>query len=337
MTDPGISSDTVAFGVGGGAPFSFCGVDYDEIWLTDDGFVVFDAVTNYDGEPWVPQALPDPQAPNNLLAMLWQDMAIVYDEATNRCVTVVEVDGTGPGSALVIEYDDVQLVEDPQSTYDVQLVAFRGQDDTPGNYEFYVAYGDVTGPVGGPLTVGTENADGTSGQALVNSDSGEGIVAEDSVVCFEYTGASLAPVTISYEVTVDEEGLSNGDVLTNEATHITDNPGAQPVTVGVGVTIEGVVEQPTEESTVTPTEEPTDGAGPPADGAGPAGPAGPAGRGPSPHRCGDRTPRRRRVGPGRSRRGSDADAKADRVAGLHHDRRRPACGGGRRGLLVTPR
>lgn len=107
--------------------------------------------------------------------------------------------------------------------------------------------------------MGTENADGTSGQALVNADSGEGIVAEDNVVCFEYTGASLAPVTISYEVTVDDEGLSDGDVLTNEATHITDNPGAQPVTVGVGVTI--VVEQATEEP--TPTEEPTDGAGKP--------------------------------------------------------------------------
>jgi len=117
--------------------------------------------------------------------------------------------------------------------------------------------------------VGTENADGTSGQALVNADSGEGIVAEDNVVCFEYTGASLAPVTISYEVTVDDEGLSDGDVLTNEATHITDNPGAQPVTVGVGVTI--VVEQATEEPTPTeepseeptPTDEPTDGAGKP--------------------------------------------------------------------------
>src|SRR5690606_8647481 len=198
-----------------------------------------------------------------------QDMEIVYDEATNRGVTVLEAGGTGEGSAIVIDYNDVQLRGDPESTYDLQLIAFRGRDDTPGNYELYVAYGNVTAPVGGPLTVGTENADGTSGQALVNADSGEGIVAEDNVVCFEYTGASLAPVTISYEVTVDDEGLSDGDVLTNEATHITDNPGAQPVTVGVGVTI--VVEQATEEPTPTeepseeptPTDEPTAGAGKP--------------------------------------------------------------------------
>src|SRR5690606_37603195 len=196
LTDPEISGDTVAFSVGAGAPFNFYGVDYDEIWLTDDGYVLFDAETNYDGEPWVPQALPDPQPPNNLLAMLWQDLEIVYDEATNRGVTVLEAGGTDEGSAIVVDYNDVQLFEDPESTYDLQLIAFRGQDDTPGSYEFYVAYGDVTGPVDGLLTIGTENADGTSGQALVNADSGEGIVAEDNVVCFDYTGAPLAPVTI---------------------------------------------------------------------------------------------------------------------------------------------
>ncbi|WP_324651602.1 S8 family serine peptidase [Georgenia sp. H159] len=273
MTDPEIVGDTVAYGVGAGAPFSFYGVDYDEIWLTDDGFVVFDAATNYDGEPWAPQTLPDPQPPNNVLAMLWQDMEIVHDEATNRGVTIVEAGGTEAGSALVIEYDDVQLYEVPGSTYDVQLIAFRGQDDAEGNYEFYVAYDNIIGPVDGPLTVGTENVDGTSGQALVNHDSGEGIVADGNVVCFDYTGASFDPVTIRYEVTIDDEGLSNGDVLTNEATHVTDNPGARPVTVGVGVTIEGVVEQPTEEPTETPTEEPT--AGPtdePSDGPTPSGP-----------------------------------------------------------------
>lgn len=256
LAHPEIAGDTVAFNVGAGAPFSFYGVDYDGMWLTDDGFVVFDAATHYDGEPWVPQTLPDPQAPNNLLAMLWQDMEIVYDEATNRGVTVVEGE-TEAGGLIVVEYDDIQLVEDPESTYDVQLVAFRGQDDTEGSYEFYVAYDNVTGPVDGPLTVGTENADGSSGQTLVNHDSGEGVVADGNVVCFDYAGASFAPVTVRYEVTVDDDGsLSDGDVLTNEATHVTDNPGAQPVTVGVDVTIDGV-EQPTEEPTAGPTAEPT--------------------------------------------------------------------------------
>src|SRR5690606_4058529 len=76
VTDPEIFGDSAAFGVGGGAPFSFYGVDYDELWLTDDGFVLFDAESHFDGDTGVPQVLPDPQAPNNLLAMLWQDMEI---------------------------------------------------------------------------------------------------------------------------------------------------------------------------------------------------------------------------------------------------------------------
>src|SRR5690606_38861396 len=60
-----------------------------------------------------------------------------------------------------------------------------------------------------------------------------------------------------YAVTVGDDGsLSDGDVLTNQATHVTDNPGAQPVTVALDVTIDGV-EQPTEEPTAVPTAEPT--------------------------------------------------------------------------------
>ncbi|MFC4555149.1 S8 family serine peptidase [Georgenia faecalis] len=253
-TDAGISGDTKAFTVSSPAPFSFYGVDYNAITLTDDGFVVFDVMTHYAGTPWVPQALPSPAAPNNLLAMLWQDMEIVYDAATNRGVTLVNLGGTVPGSALVIEYDDVQLLDDPESTYDVELFAFRGQDDTPGAYEFYVAYDNVSGPVDGPLTIGAEDATGTAGQALVNGASGEGVVADDSVVCFDYQGVSFDPVTITYQATVDDEGLANGDVLTNEVTHVTDNPGAQPVTVGVDVTVEGVV-APTPVVTVERTQD----------------------------------------------------------------------------------
>ncbi|MDD9205574.1 hypothetical protein PU560_03715, partial [Georgenia sp. 10Sc9-8] len=237
-TDPTVSGDTVAFTVASATPFSFYGIDYSAITLTDDGFVTFDSAANYGGSPWEPQAVPDPAQPNNLLAMLWQDMEIVHDGAANKGVTMVDLGGTEAGSALVIEYDDLQLYDTPESTYDVQLFAFRGQDDSPGAYEFYVAYDNVSGPVDGPLTIGAENAPGTSGQALVNNASGAGVVADDNVVCFDYTGASLDPVTITYQATVDSEGVTAGDVLTNEVSHVTDNPGAQVVTTGTDVTVD---------------------------------------------------------------------------------------------------
>lgn len=240
--DPGIAGDSRVWTVSSPtAPFSFYGVDYPGISLTDDGFVVFDAAANWSGgTPWTPQAVPDPELPNNLLAMLWQDMEVVADPAAGRGVTLVNFGGTGAGSALAIEYDDVQLYGDPESTYDMELFAFRGQDDTPGAPEFVVAYDNVAGPLAGPLTIGTENAAGTDGQALVNNGSAEGVVANDVVVCFDYVGPTFEPVTITYQVTVDE-GVADGDVLTNAATHVTDDPGARPVTTGVDVTVEGVV------------------------------------------------------------------------------------------------
>lgn len=242
LTQPGIEGDTVAYTVSSASPFSFYGVDYDAVSFTDDGFVVFDAATNYGGTPFTPQALPDPALPDNVLGMLWQDMEIVYDEATNKGISLVNFGGTGSGSALLIEYDDVQLFDDPASTYDVEIFAIRGQDDAPGAYEFYVAYDNVAGSVEGPLTIGAENVGGTSGQALVNNGSAAGVVEDDGFVCFDYQGPAFDPVTISYQVTLDDEGLTDGDVLTNAATHVTDNPGAQPETVSVDVTVEGAGE-----------------------------------------------------------------------------------------------
>jgi uncharacterized repeat protein (TIGR01451 family) len=78
--DPDISGDTSAWGWSAGTiPFNFYGDDYSAIYVTDDGFAIFDPVNTWvpSPEPWTNQAIPDVELPNALAAILWQDMEVV--------------------------------------------------------------------------------------------------------------------------------------------------------------------------------------------------------------------------------------------------------------------
>jgi len=177
FANAGITGDTKVWTLTPGAvPYNFYGVEYPAISFTDDGFAIFDYANNYGGSPWTNQDIPDPAKPNNLAAMLWQDMEIVYDQATNKGVSLASA-----GADLhIIEYDDVQIYEDPTTTYDFEIVHNHVVDDTPGIYEFVFAYDNINGPLDG-ATIGTENSDGTAAtQYAYNSAS----FADGHMVCF---------------------------------------------------------------------------------------------------------------------------------------------------------
>ncbi|TDE15825.1 S8 family serine peptidase [Jiangella asiatica] len=250
--DPDISGDGVAYTVDFGSTFGFYDRPYTALGFTDDGFLIYDPAANYGGDPGTPQQLPDSARPNNLAAMLWQDMQIRYDGPSNTGVTLASA---GQGALGIIEYDDLRLAgDDPgaQGTYDVQAFAFRGSND------LVFAYDNLTGPLAGPITIGTENASGTTAASLVSAGSAAGVIADDTVVCATYAGPDLDPVEISYQVTVDGD-VTDGQVLTNEVVHVTDNPGAQEVTTSVDVTASVAAAVVTVEATADAVEPATDG------------------------------------------------------------------------------
>ena len=72
-----ISGDTVAYtAFSSGNPVNFYGSDNTGVFFTDDGFAGFNVSANWSTvpSPWINQDLPDPVAPNNLIAMFWKDM-----------------------------------------------------------------------------------------------------------------------------------------------------------------------------------------------------------------------------------------------------------------------
>jgi len=179
--DPGVSGDTALWtAFGGGLPISFYGVEYPDLSFSDDGFVVFDPANNYGGTPWVPQTLPDPPIPNNLAAMLWSDLQIVYDAATNRGVSLAVA-----GDQLVlVEYDDpIPFVGGP-SVGDFEIILRRTVDNTPGVPEIVFAYDNVNVLLN-PTTVGVEDVEGAKATTLVNNASPTPTVSSGLIVCYD--------------------------------------------------------------------------------------------------------------------------------------------------------
>jgi uncharacterized repeat protein (TIGR01451 family) len=213
-----ISGDTSAWIVDAGAiPFNFYGDDYASIYLTDDGFVGFDIDNNWviSPEPWVNQDIPDPVLPNALAAILWQDMEIVYDLATNKGVSIAVATS---GSFHIIEYDDVQIFGDPTSTYDFEVVYYHQVDDTPYYYEIVFAYDNLVGDIDAS-TIGLENYLGTDAATYAYNDAS---FTDGHMICFDYVVPSTTH-TITFQVTVDEDAPF-GEIV-NEALHDNDHLG----------------------------------------------------------------------------------------------------------------
>lgn len=211
FANAGITGDTKVWTLTPGAvPYDFYGVEYPAISFTDDGFAIFDYANNYGGMPWINQDIPDPSLPNNLAAMLWQDMEIVYDQATNKGVSLASA-----GADLhIIEYDDVQIYDDPTTTYDFEIVHYHVVDDTPGYYEFVFAYDNINGPLDG-ATIGTENSDGTLATQYAYDNAS---FTDGHMVCFDLVTPSTTK-TITFQVTVNADAPAGP--LTNVAVHDT--------------------------------------------------------------------------------------------------------------------
>jgi uncharacterized repeat protein (TIGR01451 family) len=229
--DPDVHGDSVLYqAFTGGDPFNFYGNSYQGLAFTDDGFAIFDPTTNYKGLPQIPQSIPDPAFPNDVLAVLWQDMQINYDAATNSGVTLV----TSGSNIIVIEYDNMHLATGGGANWDFEIVMRRAVDNSPGAYEIVYAYNNINGPLPGPLTIGLENALGDQATALVNHAAATNVLSNGFMACFDYVPLGDEPAVLTYAATINLDTPS-GTLLTNHAVHNTDNPGSLPAVTSFSI------------------------------------------------------------------------------------------------------
>jgi uncharacterized repeat protein (TIGR01451 family) len=228
-----VSGNGVQFGsFATGAQFSVFGINYTGMSFTDDGFAFFG--TNNGPLAFNPQLIPDPTLPNNLLAMFWRDMQIVYQAPPNpRGVTLVNATTAEGAPISVIEFDDVQVFGQPADTYDFEIVARRVRDDAPGRYEFVFAYTNMIGTQTIPTTIGAETVGGTGAAIFVNQ--APTAITNGMMICLNAVSANTAPTTITFQATAT--AALDGTVVVNNAAHSTDNPGGQPATASASVVV----------------------------------------------------------------------------------------------------
>ncbi len=228
LPDPNTFGDNVWFSVDfDGGAYDFFGSYQDDLLnFTDDGFVFF-APSTPGAAPWQPQPIPTASDPNNLLAIFWRDMEIVYDGV--RGVSLANLTSDGYPTAGIIEFDDVEdWPADGGPTYDFEIVAYY--QASPDRYEYIFAYDNLTGPTA-LGAIGLENASGTFGVQYGFNDL---VLTDGMAICFDLVPAYHDPVQISYEATVDADAAG---VIANQTAHNTDNPGSKEAIASAEVTV----------------------------------------------------------------------------------------------------
>ncbi len=135
--------------------FTFAGETYSRIGIVSNGYVVLGGGTQADVD-YVNTDLPDPAAPNNIVAPFWTDL---NPGAGGRVLLALVGDGTN--SWMVVEWEGVHTYgDDVPNTFQV-WISYTQPDDIS-----FVYGTDITDGDGGFLTIGAENAFGSSGNTV---------------------------------------------------------------------------------------------------------------------------------------------------------------------------
>jgi hypothetical protein len=173
--------------------YQFGGETYDVLFMTSNGYAKAGEGTSEDID-FVPQDLPNPASPNNVLAPFWTDL---NPEDGGNLYAGVVTDGTDDW--IILEWEAVPTFSFPDEVQTVQIWIQLGTEMISFEYSDTQGSGD---PVG--LTVGGENRDGTSGAQLPDEeipDTGDAYHLETSPpsaggeVAFTYDATGLSPGT----------------------------------------------------------------------------------------------------------------------------------------------
>jgi uncharacterized repeat protein (TIGR01451 family) len=145
--------------------FTYAGATYSRVGVTSNGYVVVGGGTSADVR-FDNQNLPNPAAPNNVLAPFWTDL----NPASGGAIRIATL-SDGSDTWIVVDYNAVREFSQPRTATFEIWIGVNG-DGNPGE-DISFAYGGITGNGdGGLLTVGAENLFGNRGQNAYFNGSG---------------------------------------------------------------------------------------------------------------------------------------------------------------------
>jgi hypothetical protein len=144
--------------------FTFGGETYTRVGMVSNGYVVIGGGTA-DDVLFVPQAIPDPTQPNNLVAPLWTDL----DPGEGGTMKIdILTDGTNDW--LILEWEDVPIFG-TTLLQSFQIWIGLDEDASPGD-DITFAYGGLDDPGSAPdgAVAGVENRDASSALTIPIDD-----------------------------------------------------------------------------------------------------------------------------------------------------------------------
>ncbi len=156
---PTVVGDEDAINITGLPPFTFAGDTYTSLGVTSNGYTVAGGAEPADIS-FVPQTLPDPTRPNNVMAPFWTDLT---GTGAPGILADLVTDSTSGNSWIVVEWR-LNLFGGGLRTFE-QWIGVNGVEDVAFAYDPTNLPADPTDPAAG-LTVGAENADGSGGAQI---------------------------------------------------------------------------------------------------------------------------------------------------------------------------
>jgi hypothetical protein len=185
--EPNVTGDSMLWNLSNGEPYNFFGIEYSDLSISDNGYMIFDPATGFGGDTTAPQALPNALRPNGLVSALWGDHEIVYDATlpNNKGITAATLNiGTVP-FATIVEYDDVEPVGGGTPVGDFEIVVYNQVDNGPDAFEIIVAYDNLNN-LPALSTIGVENQDGSAATTFLNNANPSGQISNGFAVCYDY-------------------------------------------------------------------------------------------------------------------------------------------------------
>lgn len=193
-TNVSLLDDAVSGAIGIPFTFTFYGANYNNLYISSNGFVTFNA-----GSPngcCAGQALPNGGAPNNLIALCWEDL----DPPEGSGVIRYGTWGTAPNRIFVIEYNAVEhYPSGAPVTGQIQLY------ESTNNVEIHNT--SVTTDGANAHTQGVENATGT---LATTSRNATGSWSESNTAYLFQPPYDLTTINYSWSPST---GLSNPNIL----------------------------------------------------------------------------------------------------------------------------
>ena len=226
--DPSLDGDTDAGSAFSSiGPFELYGDESPNLTVAEDGIVTL--AGGYDGDPWIPQAIPDPPAPNGVFAPLWSDLELALGSGRGmRLATVSSL-----GAAVVqwdgaFEYTSDNTVGPSVGDFEAWIYNSVSADRPEMTFEY-----GALGALPSEATIGVEDLAGLNATAALSAGDPATVLDDNSTICLDYVAPVFDPAVLEYRVTVGAG--SQPGTITNSAVHVTDDPYAEPVTASDSV------------------------------------------------------------------------------------------------------